>query len=234
MLEIADYEDGPLVDGSGFLDLPLFWPCHLGSGLVGEEAQEAALGPDWDDAQDLCSRMFDAEEWPVFTVGLRSGHAVHVVYRNREGDRGVDYLLMHPSWQEAVTLAVDDGHFRGPGLCWPELASAADQAAPTGVTDPDARLLLLFPMLGDAGVPESAAARLASALAALTLAEDPARLARLLLRNQGQWESANWTRRDGEWICDGSHSFRDPSNAFALTPAQTAAVSSAFAAGPDR
>lgn len=230
MLEIAGYEDGPLVEGSRFLDLPLFWPCHLGSSLWGEEAQAIAFGPDWDDAQELCKTLSSPDEWPTFTVHLRSGYALHVVYRNLEGDHGVDYLLSHPDWTEAVTLATGDGHFMGPGLSWRELESAATQAAAEGVTDPNARLLLLFPMLGDAEVPETAATRLAAAISALTLVEDPARLSRLLLLNQGQWEAPNWRQKGGQWVCDGSHSFRNQSNGFALTSTQLTAVSSALKA----
>ncbi|MCX5140095.1 MULTISPECIES: hypothetical protein [unclassified Streptomyces] len=228
MLEIAGYEGSPLVDGSRFLDLPLFWPCHFGSSLWGEEAQAVAFGPDWDDAQELYRTLSSPDEWPAFTVHLHSGYALHVVYRNMEGDHGVDYLLSHPDWAEAVTLATDDGHFMGPGLSWPELEASADQTSTSGVGDPDARLLLLFPVLGDADVPETAAPRLAAALERLTIVEDPAGLARALLENQGQWTPASWRQVDDTWICDGSHSFRNPANHFVLAPSRLAAVSRAL------
>lgn len=228
MLEITGYEDGPLVDGSRFLDLPLFWPCHLGSSLWGEEAQAVAFGPDWDDAQELYKTLSSPDKWPAFTVHLHSGYTLQVVYRNLEGDHGVDYLLSHPDWTEAATLATDDGHFMGPGLSWRELEASADQGAASGVTDPNARLLLLFPMLGDADVPEAAAPRLASALAELTIVEDPAAVARVLLENQGQWTPPSWREADGTWICDGSHSFRNPENHFALPAPRLTAASSAL------
>ncbi|ARP70088.1 hypothetical protein LK07_10140 [Streptomyces pluripotens] len=228
MLKIAGYEDVPLVDGSRFLDLPLFWPCHLGSSLWGEEAQAIAFGPDWDDAQELYKTLSCPDEWPAFTVHLHSGYALHVIYRNLEGEHGIDYLLSHPAWTEAVTLATDDGHFMGPGLSWPELEASADQGSTSGVTDPNARLLLLFPMLGDADVPEAAVPRLASALAELTIVEDTAEVARVLLENQGQWTPASWREADGTWICDGSHSFRNPENHFALPAPRLAAASSAL------
>ncbi|MGC5399632.1 hypothetical protein ACPXCP_28340 [Streptomyces sp. DT20] len=228
MLEIAGYEDGPLVDGSRFLGLPLFWPCHLGSSLWGEEAQAVAFGADWDDAQELYKTLSSPDEWPTFTVHLHSGYALHVVYRNLEGDHGVDYLLSHPDWTEAVTLATDDGHFMGPGLSWRELEASTDQDAASGVTDPNTRLLLLFPMLGDADVSEAAAPRLASALAELTIVEDPAEVARVLLENQGQWNPASWREADGTWISDGSHSFRNPENHFALPAPRLTAASNAL------
>ncbi|MEV1054990.1 hypothetical protein [Streptomyces sp. NPDC049887] len=228
MLEIAGYEDGPLGDGSRFLDLPLFWPCHLGSSLLGQEAQAVAFGPDWDDAQDLYRRVSASDEWPVFTVHLHAGHILYVVHRNLEGEHGIDYLLFHPEWQEAITLAVDDGHFMGPGLSWRELESAADQQTSAGVTDSNARLVLLFPMLGDSDVSETALPRLTAALRALTIVEDPAELARLLLLKQGQWSLANWHESEGIWICDGSHSYRNPANHFALSPMHLAAASRAL------
>jgi hypothetical protein len=228
MLTIPGYEGGPLIDGSSFLGEPLFWPNHLASSLLGAESQAIAFGPDWDAAKEVYRRVSDRERWPVFSVRLLSGHVVHVVYRNLADDIGVDYLVHHPERTDAVSLAVDDGHFMGPGLSWRELVAVAGQSVSDGVADPDARLLLLFPMLGDADVPEDAAARLASALSTLTVVEEPAELAVLLLRHQGQWEPANWRQDDGVWVCDGSHSYRNPLNSFALPAPRMAVISNAL------
>ncbi|MFJ7159567.1 hypothetical protein ACIQUQ_32090 [Streptomyces sp. NPDC101118] len=232
MLTLPGYEDQdtPLTDGSGYLSRPLFWPCHLGSSLRDEHTQAVAFGPDWDDALALIREIHSPDAWPVFTVHLHAGHVLHVVYTNVEGDGGTDYLLSHPDRPEPVTLAADNGHFTGPGLSWPELEAAAGLRTASGVTDPDARLLLLFPMLGDTEIPRGAAPRLAAALRALTIVEDPAELARLLLLHQGQWSPANWYEADGTRICDGSHSHRNPANDFALSPAQRAAATQAFGA----
>jgi len=92
---------------------------------------------------------------------------------------------------------VDDGHFMGPGTAWPELLSAARQPAAEGADDSDARLLLLFPTLGDALPPDDAAVAPTAALAALTLIEEPAEEARTLLEQQGQWAPAHWRLADG-------------------------------------
>ncbi|WP_327724394.1 DNA/RNA non-specific endonuclease [Streptomyces europaeiscabiei] len=46
--------------------------------------------------------------------------------------------------------------------------------------------------------------------------EEPAEIARMILENQGQWAPAHWRSADGVWINDGGHSYRNPSNAFAL------------------
>ncbi|MGW0767651.1 hypothetical protein [Streptomyces sp. NPDC002676] len=228
MLQIPGYEGGPLVAGSAYLDDPLFWPVHLGACLRGQDAQRAAFGADWDAAMELCRVLYADHEWPVFSVPLRSGHTVYVVYRNFDGDRGVDYLIHHPTWPAAETLAVDDGHFMGPGTAWPELLSAARQPAAEGVGDIDARLLLLFPTLGDAWLPDDAAAPLTAALAALTVIEEPVEVARMLLENQGQWEPAHWRLADGVWINDGGHSCRNPRNAFALPEGRLREISNSL------
>ncbi|MCX4560084.1 hypothetical protein OHA02_28385 [Streptomyces phaeochromogenes] len=228
MLKIPGYEHGPLVEGIAYLDDPLFWPVHLGTCLRGEDAQRAAFGADWDAAVELNRRLSAAHAWPVFSLPLRSGHAIHVVYRNFEGDRGVDYLIHHPTWSEAETLAVDDGHFMGPGTAWPELLSAARQPAAEGVDDSDARLLLLFPTLGDAQLPDDAPVALTAALTALTLIEEPAEVARMLLEKQGQWAPAHWRLADGIRINDGGHSYRNPHNAFAMPEGRLLEISNAL------
>ncbi|MFJ6986221.1 MULTISPECIES: hypothetical protein [unclassified Streptomyces] len=231
MLKIPGYEGGPLVRGDAYLDDPLFWPVHLGSCLRGEDARRAAFGADRDAAMELYRVLSDEHEWPVFSVPLCSGHTIYVVYRNFVGERGVDYLIHQPAWSEAETLTVDDGHFMGPGMAWPELLSAARQSATEGIGDADARLLLLFPTLGDALLPGDAAAALTPAIAALTLIEEPAKVARMLLENQGQWAPARWRSAGGIWINDGGHSYRNPSNAFALPKERLLEISSALRGG---
>lgn len=231
MLKIPGYEDGPLVRGTAYLDDPLFWPVHLGTSLRGQDAQRAAFDADWDAAMELYRVLSAEREWPVFSVPLRSGHTIHVVYRNIEGDHGVDYLIHHSAWPAAETLAVDDGHFMGPGMAWPELLSAARQPATEGVDDADARLLLLFPTLGDAHLPDDATVVLTAALTALTLIEEPAEVARMLLENQGQWTPAHWRLADGVRINDGGHSYRNPGNAFALPAGRLLEISNALNGG---
>ncbi|WP_329254289.1 hypothetical protein OG223_28095 [Streptomyces sp. NBC_01478] len=234
MLKIPGYEGGPLVEGGGHLDNPLFWPVHLGSCLRGEDAQRAAFGADWDAAMRLYNVLSAEKEWPTFSVPLRSGHTIHIVYRNYDGDRGVDYLIHHPTWPSAEILAVVDGHFMGPGLGWPELLSAASQQSAKGVGDHDSRLLLLFPALGDAQLPDDAAIALTTALRTLTWIEEPADVASLLLENQGHWAPAYWTSANGVRINDGSHSYRNPGNAFALPGGRLLEISNALNAGEGR
>ncbi len=200
----------------------------MGAGLRGDDAQRAAFGADWDAAMELYRLLSAEREWPVFSVPLRSGHTIHVVYRNIEDDYGVDYLIHHPAWSQAETLAVVDGHFMGPGMGWPELLFAARQPAAEGITDPDARLLLLFPALGDALLPDDALPVLTTALAALTLIEEPADVAAMLLENQGLWAPAHWRSVDGVRSNDGAHSYRNSDNAFALPESRLLEISSAL------
>ena len=94
--------------------------------------------------------------------------------------------------------------------------------------DAHARLLLLFPTLGDARPPEDAAVPLTAALAALTLIEEPAEVAGMLLENQGQWEPAHWRLADAVWINDGGHSCRNPCNAFAPPEERLREISNAL------
>ncbi|MGP3979420.1 DedA family protein [Streptomyces sp. 8N114] len=233
MLEIPGYAHGPLVDGSAYLDQPLFWPVHLGTCLRGEEAQRAAFGADWDAAMDLYRALSAAHEWPVFEVTLRPGHTIYVVYRNLDGDPGVDYLIHHPTWSAAEPIAVDDGHFMGPGMAWHELLNVAVQPTPDGETHVTARLLLLFPALGDTQLSDDAVGTLTTALAARTQIEEPAEVAKMLLSAQGQWEPANWHSAGGSWINDGRHSHRNPRNAFALPAERLLEISTALN-GPSR
>ncbi|MFF4012592.1 hypothetical protein [Streptomyces sp. NPDC001717] len=51
-----------------------------------------------------------------------------------EEDEGIDYLVHHPGWDAAETLAQDDGHFMGPGLSWADLTAIADNGLPGGST----------------------------------------------------------------------------------------------------
>ncbi|MFF8656204.1 hypothetical protein [Streptomyces huasconensis] len=82
----------------------------------------------------------------------------------------------------------------GPGLSWPELVRAADQALPGGSTaDPHARLLLLLPAFGDDELPADAVAPTGGRATVRTGLRDPERLAAALLAAQGAPGPARWT-----------------------------------------
>jgi len=228
---IQGYDSGPLTPQTGPLDEPLFWLGHLYSCVHSEEAEELLFGADYDAAGDFQRRLWERAEWPTFTVPLAADHCLHVVYRTFTDDTGTDYLLHHPDWDHAELLARDDGHFMGPGLSWPELIAAADNALPGGsTTDPHARLLLLLPAFGDDEVPDDAVDRLADALRARTSVDDPGPLAAVLLEGQGAPGPARWTTAgQGFSVNDGEYSFRNPVNRFALSADRLARVANALA-----
>jgi hypothetical protein len=229
---IPGYDGGPLTHRPELLDERLFWLGHLSScAQSSEDAQELLLGADYDAAGDFQAVLYKRADWPTFTVPLAAGHRLHVVLRTFEDEPGTDYLLHHPDGEWAELLAVDDGHFMGPALSWPELTAAADNSLPGGsTTDPDARLLLLLPALGDDDLPDDAVERLTSALQALVGVEDPEAVAAALLESQCAPGAATWTTTgDGVRVNDGSYSYRNPANGFALPPARLARVSAALA-----
>ncbi|MEU0370809.1 hypothetical protein ABZ070_11200 [Streptomyces sp. NPDC006283] len=229
---IPGYDGGPLTHRPELLDERLFWLGHLSScAQSSEDAQELLLGADYDDAGDFHAALYKRADWPAFTVPLAAGHRLHVVLRTFEDEAGTDYLLHHCDWERAELLAVDDGHFMGPALSWPELTAVADNGLPGGsTTDPHARLLLLLPALGDDDVPDDAVERLTSALRALVGVDDVEGLAVALLDGQGAPGTATWTTTgDRVRINDGPYSYRNPANRFALPPARLARVSAALA-----
>ncbi|MFJ9150168.1 hypothetical protein ACIRP7_19210 [Streptomyces sp. NPDC102270] len=228
---IPGYDGGPLTYRAGLLDEPLFWLGHLYSCVHSEAAEELLFGADYDAAGEFQQRLWERAEWPAFAVPLGADHRLYVVYRTFADDTGVDYLLHHPDWDEAELLARDDGHFMGPGLSWPELMAAADNAPPGGSTiDPHARLLLLLPAFGDDAVPDDAVGRLAGALRSRTGVEDPEALASAVLEDQGAPGPAHWTTAmPGFSVNNGEYSFRNPANRFALSAERLARVATALA-----
>ncbi|WP_241741123.1 hypothetical protein [Streptomyces sp. L2] len=227
---IPGYDSGILAHLPELLNEPLFWLGHLYSCVQSEEAEELLFGADYDAAEDFHRHVSGRADWPTFTVPVTAGR-LHIVYRNLDEDAGTDYLLHHPDWDRAELLARDDGHAMGPGLSWPELTAAADNGLTGGsTTDPHSRLLLLLPAFGDAALPAGANGRLAAALRARTAVEDAEQLAAALLEGQGPCGPAYWTtNRDGRRTNDGSYSFRNPTNGFALSADRLARVTTALA-----
>lgn len=207
-----------------------FWRGHLDACLRGGTPR-SWFGP----YEPIAHRAFWRRLWaagdrPVFTVPVADGLSLHVLYENAEDEAGVHYLIHHPDWEHAEFLARDDGHWRGPGLSWTELVGAADNGLPGGTTtDPDTRLLLLLPALGDADLPADAGKRLAACLRNRLGAAEPGRLAAAVLRRQGMAGPARWsTGAAGVRADDGRYSFRNPGNRDALPDCRLAQVSAAL------
>jgi hypothetical protein len=231
---ITGYENDPLVNGSALLIDPVLWALHaMMVGATGLDDPQRDFGVDTEDAEELCEQLFDPDHWPVFTVPLHSGAALHVIYRNLADDMGLDYLLSHPDWPHDLQLAAVEGSFVGPGLSWHELITIAHQpptSAPTSTGDPARRLLLLLPALGDADLPDSAVPALTAALTHTTASPAPQHVAETLLRkNQAYWQPAHWAKlANGALVCDEHYSRRCPWHPRAFTPDQALAITQAL------
>jgi hypothetical protein len=154
---IKGYDYGPLTAGEPLLARPGFWANHLlgwcADGPGGERPEPEWFGDDGADTDAMVEVVFDEEAWPGFRVPFGDGHCAVLVYRNLNGDAGLDFLLTHPGWARAEVLSSYDGDWYGTGPNWRELAHVAGavprSGAVPGVLDPAARLLLLLPFLVD-------------------------------------------------------------------------------------
>ncbi|WP_329191935.1 MULTISPECIES: hypothetical protein [unclassified Streptomyces] len=196
---IRGYETDPVVPGEELLSLPGFWAAYLMwlcSTEDGDEPEPSWFGADEADTDSAYESLSDEERWPAFRVPFGGGHCAVVLARNLAEDAGTEYLITHPSWGRDGYLATLDGHQAGPGLSWRELihiARTPDPAAP-GVQDPNARLLLLLPALGDEDLPADAAEVLHGALVWTGAPAEEARKAvGALLVDHPLWEPAGWT-----------------------------------------
>ncbi|MGW4567093.1 hypothetical protein ACWEN3_33440 [Streptomyces sp. NPDC004561] len=195
---IEGYGGGPLVAGDSLVARPGFWSNHL----WGPCCRDAGAEPEWfgDDGADvdaLSEVLMDPERWPVFRLPVGGGHEVVVVYRNLDGDYGVDYLFTHPSWSTPRQVAAWEGDLNGGSLTWRELVRIVGSAgsAAGGIEDRDARLLLLLPLLVEHALPDEAAAVITAALIAVGTPQDiaPGTAQHLLAHATGSaWHDPTW------------------------------------------
>ncbi|MEU6666103.1 hypothetical protein [Streptomyces sp. NPDC046727] len=177
---IKGYDIGPLVPGESLLVHPGFWSNYLlamcSDGGCAERPVPEWFGEDGADADALSEVLFDPERWPVFRVPAENGPGAVVIYRNLDGDYGIDYLLTHPGRSHVEQIARWDGDFSGTGLAWRELIRIADSpsSAAEGVQDTATRFLLLLPLLTDLDMPETASARLIASLTIVGAPQDTA------------------------------------------------------------
>ncbi|WP_330455813.1 hypothetical protein OIB37_02390 [Streptomyces sp. NBC_00820] len=218
---IDGYDDDCVVAGEELLGLPGFWAASLLM-ACGEDDERGEPSPDWfgadpADVDAACEALSDAERWPAFRIPFADGHTAVVLHQNFEDDPGTEYVVVHPEWGRPGFLATIDGHDSGPGLAWRELLHIAHTPvtdAP-GIHDVHARLLLLLPALGDADLPDDAAAVVAEALISAGVpAENTAWLAAHLL-DHSWFAPATWAfpgaspltggaePYEGILVCDG-------------------------------
>ncbi|WP_416984211.1 hypothetical protein [Streptomyces sp. T028] len=190
------------------LGLPGFWPAYYGPTWDAFADDPELFGADHADVDAAAEALYaGADVWPAYRIPLARGWTVWVVHRNFPDDSGTDYLLTGPGLPRERELAVIDGHFRGPGLSWPDLVAAADSppADGEGVRDPHRRLLLLLPAYGDADTPvEEALERISAALVAVGVDphEAPAAAERFL--DHPFWEGPYWSGPGDSPLSGGS------------------------------
>lgn len=230
-MNVAGYEEDPLVDGTPFLDEPLFWATYL-SALVAptkDSLVATAFGVDLEDCYAYYERLTDPDAWPVFRLGLRNEHEIDVIFYNAPEDYGVNVVMCRPGGQHPMELAILGGHEFRPGLSWRELVTAARWSdAPYGVVEPNARLLLLMPAFGDMDLPDEATATVTDALLSCGAGAGADELAAYVLPKLA-W-GAHWRRHvDGALVNDGRYSRRNPQGPAAQSPVDLLEISSALA-----
>ncbi|MFJ6488778.1 hypothetical protein [Streptomyces californicus] len=181
---ITGYGDGLAVVGEELVGRAGFWGCHLlglcEDGACDERAEPAWFGGDGADADALAEVLFDPERWPVFRVpveGAAPGGGVAVVYRNLDGDGGVEYRRtggVTGAVTEGATGAATGGGTGDVRLSWGELVAVADGpgGGGDGVSDRDERFLLLLPCLRGTWEEAVTRERVVAALVAVGAPED--------------------------------------------------------------
>ncbi|MEU7823551.1 hypothetical protein [Catellatospora sp. NPDC049133] len=189
----ADY---PLLDTSGLVLDPAFWPGYLFWAYDIGELMEM-LDVDGADVDALSVKLTDPERWPHLRVPLREGGHLAVIYRNFPEDAGIDFERVGADGAP-VTLASMEGDQPVGVLEWDELVGIATTAPRrSGVVLPMARFLLLLPLLAEA--PEDAADQVRRSFRPRTgYGRQLVEVACALLEEHRLWPGGTYTRLWGE------------------------------------
>jgi hypothetical protein len=129
------------------LEQPAFWAAHMWNitrGPIAEndpEAADAAFGIWPNTIQDFCvQELFNEQQWPYFSVSLRSGFSVQVEYSNFPEDYEIIYRVCHKDWASSISVGKGGGHWQLPAFRWAELLEIGQAAA-----RPASAMLLLLP-----------------------------------------------------------------------------------------
>ncbi|KAB2345095.1 hypothetical protein F8566_27845 [Actinomadura rudentiformis] len=207
-------ESAPLVDGTPLLDRPWFWAAHLSMATEDGLVEEAFGLP----AATGRSRLADPARWPYFEVPLNGGGVAFVIYENMLDTGQIPEYSRVLVIDGQAAVAWIAGCACGPGLSWPELEGLRRAPeADFGVLDPDQRMLLALPMLGDLHVPGHAVEMVTAALQGAGAGPGADALAAALVGDHARWKPSTWqTTPDGITTCDGEHSPRNPFSANAV------------------
>lgn len=159
---------------------------------------------------EALQRLMATQPWPTFSVELSGGTSLHVVWRNYEGESGVDLLLA--SGDGLHTLSSFEGHSSWPGLNWEECSEIASQVS---TLTPAEALIVLFPFVGGELGP-TAVEVLASALSRVGVNPDRSFIEQLIsaadARDQLAQPGPAWADRDGATTFLGRNSSRGPAS----------------------
>jgi hypothetical protein len=206
--------DDLLVDGWRDYSATPFMAAHLLAQGVEEELVFRALDLPEEDVREADSRLDASNAWPVFRMPLDSGNSLTCVYRNFDGDRGIDYLLEFEGSYPYACL--DSSGHAGPGVSWPELYRATFGTAVSGLQSPACQLLFFIPMMADAAAGEESVDITTEALSSIGAGDGSRALASALL-DRSYWGRPHWMLIDGDcMVCDASHSPRNPNSRGAL------------------
>ncbi|TDC37215.1 hypothetical protein E1211_11025 [Micromonospora sp. 15K316] len=201
------------VDGWHHAERPGFWALYWREFLLPDE--DDLLPEIWGASGDDLDELFDSASWPVLRMGLGGGAELAVVFRNLREEGGVDFLVLPNGGRDAIEIAGLDGHQRGPGLSWAELAAVAGRQR-----NPARRaqtLLLLAPAFGDeaADTPD-AVALLVKAMRTLGAIGDTERVATAAVSDEVHfWGHVPWVAG----VPGSEYAPRNPDSLFALPEA---------------
>lgn len=205
------------VDGWPLAERPGFWAAYWREHFIfDDELSSQVWGVPDDVVMQRMNDLYATDAWPVFRVGLRGDAELAVVCRNFADDAGVDYLVRPEPDRKVIEIASLEGHYRGPGLSWPELVAVAGHQHDR--LRRAQALLLLAPAFGDeAAGTADAASVLAEAMRTLGAPGDTTALATLALSDEvGFWGRVPWVAG----VPDVDDAPRNPASPVALPAAE--------------
>lgn len=204
---LSDFEPPPtagLLDANGWLREPAVCLASVSLRLL------AAGGRRPEGIDAALQRLMATQPWPTFSVELSSGTSLHVVWRNYEGESGVDLLLA--AGDGVHSLSSFEGHSSWPGLSWAECSQIASRVS---TLTPAEALIVLFPFVGGELGPTGVEV-LTGALSRQGVSPDRSFIEQLIsaadARDQFAQPGPAWADRDGATTFLGRNSSRGPAS----------------------
>ncbi|WP_344075922.1 hypothetical protein [Luedemannella helvata] len=155
---------------------PAFWCCYVEGPLNAFPESQAAFEVSTDEREAMWAFLFDRDRWPAVSVRLDAEAWLRIVFRNVEGDGGLDFVEERPGQPTKVFDLYGDAGCST--LTWAELKGMAD--LPDDRLTWAQRLILMLPMLEEQELPADVGEVLDRALAEIGAVNRPAVLEILL------------------------------------------------------